>query len=216
MIRLAIVNDYEVIVAGVASMLSGERKLIRVTAVSTCADLNDDLDVILYDTFGPTNSMDVLAQLVARTGAVPVIVYTWKLRGDLAREALCRGARGYLTKALTGEQIADAIQAVVEGNVVVSPEVHPVQPLVGGDWPGRVSAGLSAREAEVLAMIASGLSNKEIADLSHLSSNTVKTYIRSTYNKIGVTTRSQAVIWAINHGFTPVPGISAPTEPAFM
>jgi two-component system, NarL family, response regulator LiaR len=187
-----------------------------VTALGTSADLSQDLDVILYDTFGPANSMGVLGGLVARSGGVPVVVYTWELGADLAKEALCRGARGYLSKALTGEQIADAIQAIAQGNVVVSPDIHPVQPLLGGNWPGQVPQGLSAREAEVLAMIASGLKNQEIGDLSHLSLNTVKTYIRSAYLKIGVTTRSQAVLWAVAHGFTAVPGITAPAEPAFL
>ncbi|WP_238342974.1 response regulator transcription factor [Nocardioides cynanchi] len=204
-------NDYEVIVAGVASMLSEERHRIRVTALSTPAE-HEEVDVILYDTFGPANSMAALDELVA-SGSPPVIVYTWKLRRDLAGEALRRGASGYLSKALSGQEIADAVQAVVQGDTVVSPDVQPALPLTGRDWPGRTDAGLSAREAEVLSMIAAGMRNLEIADHSQLSINSVKTYIRSTYQKIGVTSRSQAMLWALDHGFLPEPGTSAPTEP---
>jgi two-component system, NarL family, response regulator LiaR len=69
-----------------------------------------------------------------------------------------------------------------------------------GDWPGR-SAGLSSREAEVIALIASGLTNQEIAERACVSLNTVKTYIRSAYHKIGVERRSQAVLWAVENGF---------------
>jgi DNA-binding NarL/FixJ family response regulator len=139
-IRLAIVNDYELVVAGVAAMLGQERHRIRVTALDVSSDDLDQVDVVLYDTFGPVDSsMDCLEELVRRSG-VPVIVYSWKLRQDIAREALIRGASGYLSKALTGEQIADAVQAVVAGETVVSPELVPAEALVGGDWPGRVGA----------------------------------------------------------------------------
>lgn len=71
-----------------------------------------------------------------------------------------------------------------------------------GGWPGR-SAGLSCRESEVLAMIVQGLSNEEIAERTFLSINTVKSYIRSTYRKVGVETRSRAVLWGVDNGFWP-------------
>ena len=74
--------------------------------------------------------------------------------------------------------------------------------LAEGDWPGR-RHGLSARESEVLALIAQGLSNQEIADGTFLSINSVKTYIRSAYRKIGVKRRTQAVLWATKNGFVP-------------
>ena len=69
-------------------------------------------------------------------------------------------------------------------------------------WPGR-EWGLTEREAEVLALITQGLSNQEIAERSYLSINSVKTYIRTAYRKIGVTRRSQAVVWGMKHGFEP-------------
>ena len=68
--------------------------------------------------------------------------------------------------------------------------------------PGR-EAGLTAREAEVLALITQGLSNQEIAQRSYLSINSVKTYIRTAYRKIGVERRAQAVVWGMQHGFEP-------------
>ena len=71
-----------------------------------------------------------------------------------------------------------------------------------GDWPGR-SAGLTPREAEIIALITQGLSNQEIAERAFLSINSVKTYIRTAYRKINVTSRSQAVLWGVDHGFRP-------------
>ena len=74
--------------------------------------------------------------------------------------------------------------------------------LVGGDWPGR-EEGLTAREAEVLALITQGLTNAEIVERTGLSINSIKSYIRSCYRKIDVTSRSRAVLWGLAHGFTP-------------
>jgi DNA-binding CsgD family transcriptional regulator len=71
-----------------------------------------------------------------------------------------------------------------------------------GDWPGR-SVGLSPREAEIIALITHGLSNEEIASRAFLSHNTVKSYIRSAYRKIGVQRRPQAVLWGVQNGFEP-------------
>ena len=70
-----------------------------------------------------------------------------------------------------------------------------------GDWPGR-GHGLSPREGEILALIGQGLTNDDIARQLFLSINSVKTYIRSAYRKIGVTRRTEAVLWFVDHGFT--------------
>ena len=72
----------------------------------------------------------------------------------------------------------------------------------GLDWPGR-GEGLSEREAEILALITQGMSNADVARLTYLSPNTVKSYIRTIYRKLGVSSRTQAVLWGVNHGFTP-------------
>lgn len=67
-------------------------------------------------------------------------------------------------------------------------------------WPGQ-ERGLSPREAELLALIVRGLTNQEMAERAYLSINTIKTYVRSCYRKIGVTSRSQAVVWGLRNGF---------------
>jgi DNA-binding CsgD family transcriptional regulator len=73
---------------------------------------------------------------------------------------------------------------------------------VSGDWPGR-EEGLTQREAEILALITQGLSNADIGDRTRLSPNSIKTHIRSCYRRIGATSRSQAILWGIGHGFYP-------------
>ena len=72
----------------------------------------------------------------------------------------------------------------------------------GLNWPGRAD-GLTDREAEILALITQGKSNAEVATLTYLSPNTVKSYIRTVYRKIDAGSRTQAVLWGIEHGFAP-------------
>ena len=81
-------------------------------------------------------------------------------------------------------------------------ETESASTVVAGEWPGQ-EAGLSARESEIIALITKGLTNQEIAERAYLSINSVKSYIRSAYRKIGVTRRSQAVAWAMQNGFEP-------------
>ena len=81
-------------------------------------------------------------------------------------------------------------------------ETESISTVVAGEWPGQ-EAGLSARESEIIALITKGLTNQEIAERAYLSINSVKSYIRSAYRKIGVTRRSQAVAWGMQNGFEP-------------
>ena len=130
------------------------------------------------------------------------MIYSWNLKPELIEEALAGGASGYLSKVLTGPAIVDALERIKAGEIVVLAGDFESSVDGAGDWPGR-EAGLSPREAEIIALITQGLSNQEIADRAYLSINSVKTYIRSAYRKIGVTKRTQAVIWGIDNGFRP-------------
>ena len=88
------------------------------------------------------------------------------------------------------------------GEIVISDVPPRARSAPGLDWPGR-GEGLSDREAEILALITQGKSNADVARLTYLSPNTVKSYIRTIYRKIGVGSRTQAVLWGVEHGFTP-------------
>jgi len=197
-IRLAIVDDYAVVVAGVASFLADQR--IDVVETGASLPVITDVDVVLYDTFGQVEGQGIdLADFVRDSGA-KVVVYSWNLRPDLIQDAIDGGASGYLSKVLTGPAIVTALERILDGEIVVMAGDHETSVGGAGDWPGR-AAGLSSREAEIIALIARGLTNQEIADRAYVSLNTIKTYIRSAYRKIGVERRSQAVLWAVDNGF---------------
>jgi DNA-binding CsgD family transcriptional regulator len=133
-----------------------------------------------------------------------VVVYTWNFHPELVDSALRQGAHGYLSKTLTARELVLALEAVHTGEVVVSDPPPRARSALGLEWPGR-EEGLTDREAEVLALITQGKSNAEVAALTCLSPNTVKSYIRNTYRKIDVASRTQAVLWGVAHGFTPDP-----------
>ena len=131
-----------------------------------------------------------------------VVVYTWNFHPDLIASARRQGAHGYLSKALPARDLVAALEAIHAGEVVVSEPSGRMRSANGLDWPGRVE-GLTDRESEILALITQGKSNAEVAALTFLSPNTVKSYIRSVYRKINVGSRTQAVLWGVRHGFTP-------------
>ena len=199
-LRLAIVDDYAVVIAGVASFLAEE----RVDVIETGASLPviTDVDVVLYDTFGQVTGKDLNLEDFVRDSGAKVVIYSWNLRPDLIDEAIAGGACGYLSKVLTGPVIVRALERIMAGETVILTGDHETSVGAEGDWPGR-SAGLSPREAEVVALIARGLNNQEIAERAHVTLNSIKSYIRSAYRKIGVDTRTKAVLWAVANGFVP-------------
>jgi DNA-binding NarL/FixJ family response regulator len=202
-IRVAVVNDYEIVVAGIAAMLAPHRDRISVVELDSSLPVLSDVDVILYDTFAAVQGDGVDLDDLVRGGDAKVVIFRWILDEQLVRAALERGAAGYLSKGLDAEQVVSGIEAVHRGETVSPPEASDSgERSTNGEWPGR-EFGLSAREAEVLALITQGLSNQEIAQRTYLSINSVKTYIRTAYRKIDVTRRAQAVAWGMRHGFEP-------------
>ncbi len=201
-IRLALVDDYEIVVTGLAHMFDQYRDRVVVAEIDLNKAVADDVDIALYDTFAqPEADHDDLDVLVDNPRARRVVVYTWNFQEDLVTSAINRGASGYLSKTLSAKELVDALEAINAGDTVISPPPKQ-RASTGLDWPGRCE-GLTDREAEVLALITQGKSNAEIAQLTFLSMNSIKSYIRSTYRKIGVSSRTQAVLWGVEHGFKP-------------
>ena len=202
-VTVALVDDYDVVVMGVANILDQYRDQVVVAELDANRPVNDVVDIVLYDSFAqPESDHDEIAVLVRNPNARRVVVYTWNFAPDLVESALEQGVSGYLSKALPARDLVDALCSVHDGQTVVSPPPAGSRPVNGLDWPGR-NEGLTDRESEVLALITQGLSNADVARLTYLSPNTVKSYIRSSYRKIGVDSRTQAVLWGIRHGFAP-------------
>jgi NarL family two-component system response regulator LiaR len=207
-VRIALVDDHAIVVRGLAAMLADHPDRVRVIELDSLRDPPDDVDVVLKDAFG---MVDDLREFVASTTA-PVLVFAFGTDPDAVQEALDLGVAGYVFKGVSEDTLVSAIERVHRGERVVELADAGAANQVEGDWPGR-RHGLTEREAEILTLICRGMSNNQIAQRLYLSINSVKTYIRTAYRKIGAESRSQAVIWGLRHGFVPTPGRVRPPSP---
>jgi DNA-binding NarL/FixJ family response regulator len=202
-IRVALVNDYEIVLRGLADMLAPFADRVEVVQLDAESRVTARVDVALYDTFAqPAPDDEDVSRLAANPRIAAVAVFTWKMDRDLIDAAVRRGATGYFPKSLTGDQLVEGLLDVAAGRRVIGSPRRRVPSGPGVTWPGR-DHGISDRQSEILALITQGKRNAEIAELTHLSPNTVKTHIRSLYAKIGATNRVDAVLWGTEHGFRP-------------
>ena len=202
-ITVALVDDYDVVVKGVANMFDNYRDRVVVAELDATMGVKDPVDIALYDSFAQPETGDhEIMTLITNPRAQRVVVYTWNFHADLIASARQHGAHGYLSKTLPARELVAALEAVHAGELVISEPSPRARRAPGLDWPGRTE-GLSDRESEVLALITQGKNNADVARLTYLSPNTVKSYIRSIYRKIDAGSRTQAVLWGVAHGFTP-------------
>lgn len=202
-VRIAIIDDYDVVVHGTASILRPHADLVTVVEMDTDGDLSENIDVALLDCFGQAEAhAGIVAELVGHPNVGRLAVYTWNFAPALLESAFDRGASSYLSKGLPGPELAAALVATHKGKQVVADVGAVGRPAVGRQWPGR-DMGLTEREAEVLAHISQGKRTREIADALYLSVNSIKTHTQHLYRKINVTSRTEAALWGVDHGFRP-------------
>lgn len=198
-LRLALVNDYEIIVRGLHAMLSPYSD--RVTVVEhEIGGIPDELvDIALYDTFaGRRDAIGRAAAMVDRRTVRNVVLYTWDASADCLEAARSAGVSAVVLKSTAGPDLVTALERVAAGEQL---GLDHVTRSPGADR----SNPLSMREREVLAMLALGSSNGEIAAELFLSVDTVKTYVRRVFQKLGVHNRTQAAIMADRYGAAPPP-----------
>jgi DNA-binding NarL/FixJ family response regulator len=203
--RVAVVSPLDVVAVGLASMLEQHPEQVEVVELAVGFGA-DDPDVILYDAIGLHEGDGADLEHFVKETSAAVLVVSQDLRPDLASRALARGADGFFSLGVDDDELLTAVLTASspdEGGGVVVDAADPraVEHRLGQD------VGLTPREVDVLTLITQGLSNQEIAEQSYLSINSVKTYIRSAYRRIQVTSRSQAVVWCLQHGFPASPDL---------
>jgi DNA-binding NarL/FixJ family response regulator len=201
--RVAVVSPLDVVATGLTAMLDQHPDQVRVVDLAAGFGA-DDPDVILYDAIGLHEGDGTDLEHFVKETSAAVLVVSQDLRPDLASRALARGADGFFSLGVDDEQLLQAVLAATTldhdaRSVVKTGGAGAVEHRLGHD------VGLTPREIDVLTLITQGFSNQEIAEQSYLSINSVKTYIRSAYRRIGVTSRSQAVVWCLQHGFAASP-----------
>lgn len=201
-IRVTVVNDYLVVVAGVNALLAPYSDRVEVVERQTVSSGSAPVDVALYDTFGaPVGKHARLESLLKDPLIGSVAVYSFAVDARSVDDILGMSAHGFLAKSLSALELVEGIEQIAAGHRVT--RLGLGQPGMRSDqWPAK-DAGLSPREAEMVGLIVQGLSNQDIAARCYLSTNSVKTFIRSAYRKMGVASRAQAVAWGIEHGLKP-------------
>jgi DNA-binding NarL/FixJ family response regulator len=209
-IRVLLADDQRVVREGLGTLLG---LLEGIELVGTAADGEEavamaarhDPDVVLMDLRMPRlDGIEAIRRLTARGDRPRSIALTTYADDASVLGALRAGARGYLTKDAGAEQIRAAVEAVARGDAALDPAVqHHVLAALTEPEPTaepELPDGLTPREAEVLALIAEGLTNAEIADRLVVSAATVKSHVNHIFAKTGVRDRAQAVVYAYANG----------------
>jgi NarL family two-component system response regulator LiaR len=193
-IRVALVNDYEIVLEGLRAFLRPYEPEIRVVELKVKAKPERSVDVTLFDTYGEAEAMRQRARdLASDPSNGAVVVFSFSDDAALAHSLLRTGAQGFISKATPASQIVDGIRAAARGNRVMLTQRS--QHAVMSDelrWPGR-EVNLTERESELLALLPTGMTNRELGDHLYISENTIKTQLRSLFAKLDIRNRAQAV-----------------------
>ncbi|WP_030618673.1 response regulator transcription factor [Streptomyces sclerotialus] len=222
--RVVVADDQTVVREGIVMLLG---LLPGIEVVGSAADGDEAVrmtaelapDVVLMDLRMPRcDGVEATRRIRERHPATQVVVLTTYADDESLFPALQAGARGYLTKDADGDEIVRAVEDVVSGQAGLSPHIQrrllerfaetPPVPRAAPAAHAEANPpdGLTARETEVLALVAEGLSNPEIARRLHVSTATVKTHINNLFAKAGLRDRAQAIHYAYRHGIAQPPG----------
>jgi two-component system, NarL family, response regulator LiaR len=193
-IRVALVNDYMIVLEGLRALLGFCNPAIVVTEMDVRKKPKQRVDVTLFDTYG---KLEPIGERVRSLRADPsngaIVVFSFSDRPEAVRRALRAGAQSFISKAAPREQILDGITAAAKGNrVVLTQRSQHARIDEALRWPGR-EVGLTERESELLSLLSTGMTNRELGNQLYVSENTIKTQLRSMYTKLGVRNRAQAV-----------------------
>lgn len=212
-IRVAIVDDHGIVREGLRGLLTrpGIQVVGEADSGATAVELAKQLqpDVILLDIrMRDGDGLQALPQIKAVSPRTSVIMLTTYANPGYLARAISSGASGYLSKEVNPEQIVRAVRAVAAGDELIdrdllqaalaqvidqsTPEPEPTEMPV---------ESLSEREIEVLRLMVTGMNNAVIAETLNVSVATVKTHVRHILEKLHVSDRTQAALWAVRHGF---------------
>jgi DNA-binding NarL/FixJ family response regulator len=212
-VRIVVADDHEVVRAGFAALLETQPDFTVLGTASDGAEavqISRELrpDVILMDVRMPgTDGIEATRQLTGGTGGPRVIILTTFDLDQYVYDALRAGASGFLLKDVTAERLFDAVRVIAAGDALLSPgvtrrlisEFTRLRPPPDGP-PAAALAGLTPRETQVLRLVATGLSNPEIAAQLVVTEETVKTHVSRMLSKLGLRDRTQAVVMAYETG----------------
>ncbi len=203
MIRILLIDDHPVVRMGLRGMLDAEPDLTVIGEASDGAEgaeiaLRERPDLVLMDLRMPgADGVEATGRILAANRDIKVMVLTtYESDRDILR-AIEAGASGYLLKDASPAELADAVRAAARGETVLAPSVAST---LVRQVRSPAPPALSARETEVLKLVAAGLTNAEIGKRLFISEATVKTHLLRAFNKLDVADRTAAVTTAMRHG----------------
>jgi DNA-binding NarL/FixJ family response regulator len=206
-IRLLVADDHEVLRSGVKAMLVGtEIKVIAEVPTGKAAVkyvLEQEMDVVLLDVRMPDgDGVTALGRIKLDNPDLPMLMFSGYDNPTYVARAVALGASGYLLKGCARDELVNAIRKVAAGESIFTRDAlrRVTGALVAPRLTADVEVPLTQREGEVLRQLADGLKNKQIAEVLHISSETVKEHVQHTFRKIGVRDRTQAAVWAVRKG----------------
>jgi DNA-binding NarL/FixJ family response regulator len=203
-VRVLVVDDHPVVRDGLVQLLSAAEGLEVVATAANGAEAvelatTSTPDVVLMDLSMPVlDGCEATRRIVAADPDARVLILTSFTDQEGIVDALDAGAVGYILKDAEPVELLGAIRAVARGESPLDPKVAAA--LLRSRATRGHDAGLTGREREVLALIAGGLANKQIARRLGISEKTVKAHLTNVFHRIGVTDRTQAALWAERHG----------------
>jgi DNA-binding NarL/FixJ family response regulator len=194
-IRVTLVNDYEIIVRGLHQMLMPFADRIEVIETEAGGLPREPTDIALFDTFaGRRRSLRRVEAMDDDVRIDKVVLYTWDAPSPFIDDVDRHPVDGVVLKTETGEALVEALE-----------RIHRGESIGIGTWDeSEVTVALTEREREVLALLATGKSNPQIATELYLSTDTVKTHVRNVFQKLGVANRTQAALEASKYDLIPV------------
>jgi len=209
-VRLVLVDDHALVRQGLADLLARGAGM-EVLATTGQADEAFDLlqrhkpDLLVLDLrMRPTDGIALLKSLRDRGETTPVLVLTMSEAAEDLAAALKLGVRGYLLKDMEPVDVIDAIRRAARGELVVAPSIAGKLATIlrNGDEPGSAASlvkQLTGRERQILGYVAAGMSNKAIARALGISHDTVKLHVRHILAKLGLSSRVEAAVFAVQN-----------------
>ena len=210
MTRVMLVDDHELVRQGITAMLTGASDVQVVAVARTGREALEVArrelpDVVLMDVRMPDmDGLEATRKLKEERPRTAVVMLTMHDNPSYLRDAVRAGAAGYLLKDVSKDELVDAIRQVATGGAFIESQMlkgmlSEMKPQ-GGAAPSPAAKNLTKREREILAFVAEGMSNREIAEKLVLSPETVKSHVAAILEKLNVSDRTQAAIYAVRNG----------------
>ncbi len=206
MVRIMVVDDHEVVRFGLKSLLTRHPgwEVVAETgtvtgAIEKAAEHNPDI-VVMDIRLSDGSGIDACREITQRNPQTKVIVLTSFAEDDLLFNAISAGASGYVLKQVGNDDLVRAIETILRGDALLDPSVTgQVLAKIRETTRSESFHNLTDQELRVLALIAEGRTNKEIAHTLHLGEGTVRNYVSSIFSKLQLSNRAEATAYAVRH-----------------